>query len=410
MGAIIVSYDQNIMDLRALVVFPDQESASLLMPVLYEMGMGVEQTSSISRGLTLVSDERYDAILFEYGVDDSSKEFLSRVRQSPQNKQAVLIAIVNEDFNARPVFQLGVNFVLYRPLSLEGVRLSMMAARGLMRRERRRRSRAPVSLAVDVSYPGAPDLKATLTDLSDSGIAITTAGRLPDAGKVYFEFSLPGQKEIVRLSGEVAWQDSAGRTGIRFLDVPQASHRLIRSWLEKRSTLPRESERKPISQKEPTPKTAAKKEPVQRDLIEKEPAPKPPVQVTHQPRSSPQPSEVPLKALDGANRRRAQRLPCTIGAEVYQLGSKIPNRCTLSDLSEGGCYVEMPSPLSGKGGVEILVRTADMKFKIQGKILATHPGFGMGVRFVFRDTTEQEEVLRLLGVLAAGPALDEQPR
>jgi hypothetical protein len=70
----------------------------------------------------------------------------------------------------------------------------------------------------------------------------------------------------------------------------------------------------------------------------------------------------------------------------------------------------MPSPLSGRSGVEILVRTVDAKFKIRGQVLATHPGFGMGVRFVFRDSVEREEILRLLAVLAAGPALDEQPR
>jgi len=92
------------MDLRALVVFPDQESASILVPVLCEMGMALEQTSSISRGLKLVSDERYDAILFEYGGEESSQEFLTRVRQSPKNRPAVLIAIVDEEFDARPLF------------------------------------------------------------------------------------------------------------------------------------------------------------------------------------------------------------------------------------------------------------------------------------------------------------------
>jgi len=48
-----------------------------------------------------------------------------------------------------------------------------------------------------------------------------------------------------------------------------------------------------------------------------------------------------------------------------------------------------------------------MKLKIRGQVLSTHPGFGMGVRFVFRDSVEQEEVLRLLAVLSAGPSLDE---
>jgi hypothetical protein len=99
-----------------------------------------------------------------------------------------------------------------------------------------------------------------------------------------------------------------------------------------------------------------------------------------------------------------------LGAEVYSLGTNVPNRCTLSDISEGGCYVEMPSPLSGKPGVEILVRTADTKLRIRGQVLNTHPGFGMGVRFVFRDSVEREEILRLLAVLTAGPILDEQSR
>ena len=56
--------------------------------------------------------------------------------------------------------------------------------------------------------------------------------------------------------------------------------------------------------------------------------------------------------------------------------------------------MEMPSPLSGQSGVEILVRTSEMKLKIRGQVLATHPGFGVGVRFMFRDSVEREEILR----------------
>jgi hypothetical protein len=70
----------------------------------------------------------------------------------------------------------------------------------------------------------------------------------------------------------------------------------------------------------------------------------------------------------------------------------------------------MPSPLSGQSGVEILVRTTDTKLRIRGQVLAIHPGFGMSVRFMFRDSVEREEVLRLLAVLSAGPSLDELRR
>lgn len=378
-----LSYDLPIMDLRVLVVCPDQDSASMLTLVLSEMGMVVENTPSISRGLELIDDQHFDAIVLEYRSDRTSEEFLGRLRQSSKNRATMLIAVVDGEFNARPIFGLGANFVLYRPLSLERTRLSLRAARGLMRRERRRAPRASVSSKANVSYPGAPDLNATLTDISDSGTAITTRDRLPNSGKVYFEFALPGQQQLVRLSGEVAWQDFSGRTGIRFLDVPQASRRLIQTWLQQSATT-----QAPGAPKQSQP-------------------------ITNKPRLDPTPRREQKDSTlisNASNRRGELRVSCKIGAEVYRLGSSIPNRCTLSDISEGGCYVEMPSPLAGHSGVEILVRTSDMKFKITGQVLSTHPGFGMGVRFTFRDSAEREEILRLLAVLSTGPSLDEQRR
>ena len=43
-------------------------------------------------------------------------------------------------------------------------------------------------------------------------------------------------------------------------------------------------------------------------------------------------------------------------------------------------------------------------------MLTVHPGFGMGVRFMFRDSAEREEILRLLALLSASPSMDEQRR
>ena len=379
------------MDRRALVVCPDQDSASLLTLILSEMGMAAEHTPSISRGLELLDSQHFDAIILDYRADRSSEAFLARIRQSPKSRASMLIAIVDSEFNARPVFGLGANFVLYRPLSSERTRISLRAARGLLRRERRRAPRTPVSLTANVAYPGAPELNAVLADLSDGGTLIHTANRIPPACKVYFEFALPGQRQLVRLSGEVAWQDASGRTGIRFIDVPQSSRRLMQTWLQQNqaNTATGLPARPPASKSSATHSFATQSRPG-RD-------------------PNPEPKDATLVSNAG-NRRGEYRRACKIGAEVYRLGTSVPNRCTLSDISEGGCYVEMPSPLAGEAGVEILVRTADTKLRIRGQVLATHPGFGMGVRFMFRDSVEREEVLRLLAVLSAGPSLDEQHR
>jgi CheY-like chemotaxis protein len=396
------------MDLRALVVCPDQDSASLLTLILSELGMAAEHTSSIARGLELLDGQRFDAIILDYRADQSSEQFFARLRQSAKNRASMLIAVVDGNFNARPVFGLGANFILYRPLSSERTRISLRAARNLMRRERRRAPRAAVSSTANVACPGTPDLNAVLTDLSDGGTLIQTANRLPPACKVYFEFALPGQQQLVRLSGEVAWQDATGRTGIRFLDVPQSSRRLMQTWLQQKNAHPatgRPAEppaSKPTETQSPATQSSATQS---GSLREKTPEPEDSTLVANADNRRGE-----HRFANAGNRRGEHRFACKLGAEVYRLGSKVPNRCILSDISEGGCYVEMPTPFSGRSGVEIVVRTADTKLRITGQVLAAHPGFGMGVRFMFRDSVEREEILRLLALLSTGPSMDQQLR
>ena len=363
------------MELRVLVVCSDQAAADLLAKVLPELGMESEHSPSFTRALKLVEEQSFDAIILDYQSVESSQEFVSKIRASARNRNMVLIAIIDSEFCARPAFGLGANFVLYRPLSLERSRLSLRAARSLMRRERRRVPRIPVSTTTNMDFPGSESQKATLLNLSDGGTALKSDRRVPPSCKGYFQFSLPGQQQVVRLSGEVAWQDAGGRTGIRFVDVPRASRKLIQDWLTQNSFKARND-----SGDMPTPKVG-----------------------------EPLASKPEAKHVDAGNRRGERRFPCKLGAEVYKLGATVPNRCTLSDVSEGGCYVEMPTPFTSQSGVEIVIRTKDTKLKIRGQVQAVHPGFGMGVRFMFRDEVEREEVLRLLAVLSTTAALDELP-
>jgi CheY-like chemotaxis protein len=364
------------MQLRVLVVCPDEEAAELLKTVLAEMEIEVEYTPSVARGLELIEERKFDGILLEYHPDKGSDEFLTLLRQSAKNNDTILMAIAEAHRNAQTMFGLGANFVLYRPLSLERTRLSLHAARGMMRSERRKSPRARVFSNANVSYPGASEIKATMLNISDSGTLITTRNRVLDSGKVYFEFALPGERAIVRLSGQVAWQDSSGRAGIRFMDVPQASRRLMQGWLEKNGGLS-EIGAQAVGAEHEESARKAKEANIQ--------------QVSH-----------------AGDRRREERLPCRVGAEVRAVGGTTPNHCAMTDISESGCYIEMPTPLVGHADVEITIRTAEVKFKIQGEVLSTHPGFGMGVRFVFRDPAEREEILRLLAMLSAAQVRDGQ--
>jgi CheY-like chemotaxis protein len=386
------------MDLRALVVSSDQKSADLLKQILPELGMVADHTMSTDEALARLDQERFEAIILDYRGDRDSENFLRSLRHSTKNRAGVLIAIVDSDFNARPLFGLGANFILYRPLSSERTRISLRAARGLIRRERRRAPRVSVNATVNVAYPGAPELKAMLQDLSIDGTSLTTAKAIPPQCKVYFDFSLPGQEQLVRLSGEVAWQDASGRTGIRFLDVPQSSRRLMQGWLQQNKA--------PLVQPTYGKGAADKSLETRSDGVSAGAENK--AKVDSKVDSNPELKPAKPNLISNAGNRRDQlRVGCKLGAEVYRVGSRVPHRCVLSDMSEGGCYVEMPTPFVGQSSVEILVRTEDEKVRISGRVLATHPGFGMGVRFNFRDSAEKEDILRLLAELASSPEVDK---
>jgi c-di-GMP-binding flagellar brake protein YcgR len=72
----------------------------------------------------------------------------------------------------------------------------------------------------------------------------------------------------------------------------------------------------------------------------------------------------------------------------------------LSDISAGGCYVEMPTPFPAGIQVEIQIRTRQTKTRIAGIVQSMHPGFGMGVRFQSLSPEQQAQVLEVLRELS----------
>jgi CheY-like chemotaxis protein len=76
-----------------------------------------------------------------------------------------------------------------------------------------------------------------------------------------------------------------------------------------------------------------------------------------------------------------------------------PIRCQLTDLSLGGCYLELPSPFPPSSRVTLSMRVADMEVRAQGVVRVMHSDKGMGVEFT-QSTAEHrkavEDLLRLL--------------
>jgi PilZ domain len=76
-----------------------------------------------------------------------------------------------------------------------------------------------------------------------------------------------------------------------------------------------------------------------------------------------------------------------------------PIRCQLTDLSLGGCYLEMPSPFPASSRVTLSMRAAGVEVRAQGVVRIMHPDKGMGVEFTQATPEHRTAVEVFLAVL-----------
>jgi len=383
------------MNLSSLLVCADEVSVQVLNGVLKELGIRVELCPDAVRAAVRLAQERFDLIILDCDRQADVTSLLQETRSSRLNDTTLAVAVVAGQENIREIFSLGVNFVLYKPVSYERALSSLRAAQSVLYRDKRRKARAAVHTQATIDYAGVERATATLVDLAEDGMAVNFGKKLPPTCKVYFQFQLPGQTANVRLSGQVVWQDWNGRAGIQFVDVPQTSRRILREWLQMNLS------------DAPRPQLPSPEVKVEQSIRPDEDG----VLTTSRGKKQ------DLKGSDGqaaarlrdepSNRRGQIRYACRLGAEVYQTGSPVRHYCHLSDLSPGGCYLEMPLAFAAGLTVEIVVRTHEMKLRLSGEVKASHPSYGMGVLFHLNTKDERHGVQQLIDFVAAATKSSE---
>lgn len=402
------------MTLSALLVCVDQAAAEVLRRVLEELGIGFESCPDFVRATIRLAQNRFDLLVVDGGSNAEVMGLLRETRLSRMNDSTLAVAVVSGQESIREMFSLGVNFVVYKPVAYERALSSLRAARAVMRKEKRKNARATVHAHATVDYANVQQEKATLVDLAQDGMSMLFGKKLPPTSKVYFQFKLPGQSASVRLSGQVVWQDWNGRAGVQFLDVPKASRKLLTEFLS--ANLPRTVsleagiENGQESDKEVLPKVTVEMEETMQlatvSVAEQTHGTMPSghttaVQVESHTTSSASSTTGSTAPADADNRRTQNRYACRLGCEVYRTGISVPHHCCLTDLSSGGCYLEVSLPFPSGSSVEILVRTHEMKLRLRGAVQASHPGYGMGVAFELKTNEERANVKKLLDFVSA---------
>ena len=98
------------------------------------------------------------------------------------------------------------------------------------------------------------------------------------------------------------------------------------------------------------------------------------------------------------DRRQSARAKCSIAAELHPVGQPVI-WCKVSDLSLGGCFVEMPIPLRVDTEFEVALWLGETKLRLKGEVASTSPGFGIGVRFKNVSPKNQDLLRRHIQVI-----------
>jgi c-di-GMP-binding flagellar brake protein YcgR len=82
-----------------------------------------------------------------------------------------------------------------------------------------------------------------------------------------------------------------------------------------------------------------------------------------------------------------------------------PMRCQLTDLSLGGCYLEVSSPFPASSRVTLAMRAGTVEVRAQGVVKVMHPDKGMGVEFTQTTPEHRAAVERFLAILTENQSL-----
>jgi c-di-GMP-binding flagellar brake protein YcgR len=311
------------MNLKSLLLCSDDKIVRVLRRTLGDLDIGIQHCTDPETALRHLTRDRFEAIIVDC-ADLGANNVLRGARSAPCNKRAIAVAILDPENGLRSAFDSGAHFTLYKPVTAERAKSSFRAARALMKRERRRNSRVPVNLSVEMSAAGSEiRLKVFSTDLGEGGLAVNLPRRRKLHGKWNLFFTLPGANNRIEVPAEFAWEGSGTQVGLRFVNPsPEVAHQL-RDWLSRNSP------------------DAEKDDP--------------------------------------------------------------PVRGQLTDLSLGGCYLEISSPFPVSTRVTLSMRAGGAQLRPEGIVRVMHAEKGMGVEFT--QTTPEHRVLleKFLSSLAENP-------
>src|SRR5215472_16503011 len=217
------------MNLQALLVSSDDAASDVLGRVLSGFEIAMDRSSDPETTLTRIQQQKFDALIADFDEPQLAHDVLAEAKKL--GSAPISIALVADSSRVREILSGGAHFVLYKPLSDYAARAGLRPAAGLLSRERRRALRVPVQAPVEITHAGRRKVDGILLDISETGMEVLTAEAQKEGAILSFKFQLPDVENELEARAEVAWANSNGQTGVRFVDLAGGGESKLKEWL-----------------------------------------------------------------------------------------------------------------------------------------------------------------------------------
>lgn len=101
-----------------------------------------------------------------------------------------------------------------------------------------------------------------------------------------------------------------------------------------------------------------------------------------------------------SERRRAPRYRIIADAEVNEIATNTWLGAKTSDLSAGGCFLDMLNPSPEGSEIRVRISHENSTFTALGKVVFVFPNMGMGVMFTSVEADQQAVLQKWLAELS----------
>lgn len=206
--------------LKILAVDDEIATLELFKGIVGSLGYEVVGLTDSREAAQRVMQEKFDLVALDVQMPHlNGFELTRRIRESSSNRTVPILMFTSCDDIAtmREGFAAGVTFFIGKPLSVSKLRGLFAAARGMMISERRRYVRLPLGVDV-ICAVGERRFKVRSLDLAQGGILLQGSGGMADGEVAEIEFSVPGEKQPLKIMAKVARKSGPQGMAMEFID------------------------------------------------------------------------------------------------------------------------------------------------------------------------------------------------